>query len=82
MSVVAPAWKMCPACSRVQNLTHIDCTDPHGKLGLCQCWVTSWIHCTKFGIPESGDFRRDCEHDTGGDEDDTWIAKAAERYGD
>ena len=72
------SWQICRPCSKVQMLTHIDCTDPYGKLGLCQCWVTSWIHCTKFSIPEYGDFERDHEHDTGEDEFDTWIAKSAE----
>ncbi|KKM86509.1 hypothetical protein LCGC14_1278320 [marine sediment metagenome] len=70
MSPVVGGWKMCRPCLKVQNLTHMDCTDPYGKLGLCQCWVTSWVHCTKFRIPEYGDFERDGDHDTGEDEFD------------
>ena len=60
--------KICLPCEE-QNPTHLGCTDPYGKLGLCQCWVTSWVHCTKFKIPEmGGDFERDHGHDTGEDE--------------
>ena len=68
--------KICRPCGE-QNPTHLGCPDPYGKLGLCYCFATSWVHCTKFGIPESGDFRRDCEHDTGEDEFDNWIADSA-----
>ena len=68
--------KICRPCGE-QNPTHLGCTDPYGKDDKCYCFATSWVHCTKFRIPEHGDFERDHAHDTGEDEFDTWIADSA-----
>ncbi len=66
--------KVCRPCEAVPHPQHLSCTDPYGKGDKCYCFATSWIHCTKFRIPEYGDFERDGKHDTGEDEFDTWIA--------
>ena len=68
--------KICRPCGE-QNPTHLGCTDPCGKGDKCYCFATSWVHCTKFSIPERGDFERDYAHDTGEDEFDNWIADSA-----
>ena len=68
--------KICRPCGE-QNPTHLGCTDPYGRGDKCYCFATSWVHCTKFRIPEYGDFWRDRDHDTGADEFDNWIADSA-----
>ena len=80
----------CPPC---KTDDHDNCTiwTSAASLGMrdrCVCYEYASVHFIPAPLTAYahkswvGDERRDHEHDTGEDEFDTWIARAAERYDD